>query len=344
MILLKKQFSREKSLIYFCMWDRSDRAGYARFAGHEVQHNLFHLPGSEEKVHVYYSDEEMAALFGNIEDRFTRRPQTWQEMVAHLEETWENISPYVERELSIETVEAFLEYFQHLTDWWTAMTVVFFLPDVKSVDEEVRLAALGYRERGEKYTEIVHRAMETFWRVHLPQELLDVALVVTPEELAALVRREVSLDALKEIRKRLEGYGLFNGKVYSLEELQRVLLASNVRLVDDEADGQISEVRGITAQPGLAVGPARVVIKKADLQRVQMGDVIVAEMTNPDYVPWMKTAAAFVTDEGGMTCHAGIVARELGKPCVVGTKIATKVFRDGEMLEVDATNGIVRRV
>jgi pyruvate,water dikinase len=72
--------------------------------------------------------------------------------------------------------------------------------------------------------------------------------------------------------------------------------------------------------------------------------VIVAEMTNPDYVPWMKRAAAFVTDEGGMTCHAGIVARELGKPCVVGTKIATKVFKDGDMLEVDAMNGLVRRL
>lgn len=74
------------------------------------------------------------------------------------------------------------------------------------------------------------------------------------------------------------------------------------------------------------------------------GDVIVAEMTSPDYVPWMKQAAGFVTDEGGLTCHAAIVARETQKPCVVGTRIATKVFKTGDMVEVDAKNGVVRRV
>jgi pyruvate,water dikinase len=190
----------------------------------------------------------------------------------------------------------------------------------------------------------MHRAMEAFWRVHLPQEFLDVAFVVTPEELAALVRRELSAKDVTVIRERLKGYGLFNGRVHPLVDLQRALSEAGVHLDDHEAGAGVSEVRGTTAQPGRVFGLARIVIKKTDLEQVQPGDVIVAEMTNPDYVPWMKRAAAFVTDEGGMTCHAGIVARELGKPCVVGTKIATKVFKDGDMLEVDAMNGLVRRL
>ena len=65
-------------------------------------------------------------------------------------------------------------------------------------------------------------------------------------------------------------------------------------------------------------------------------------MTTPDYIPAMKKAAAFVTDEGGITCHAAIIAREMKKPCIVGTKIATKVLHDGDLVEVDADKGVVR--
>ncbi|MFA6445786.1 MAG: PEP-utilizing enzyme [Candidatus Paceibacterota bacterium] len=65
-------------------------------------------------------------------------------------------------------------------------------------------------------------------------------------------------------------------------------------------------------------------------------------MTRPDFLSLMNKASAFITDEGGITCHAAIVARELNKPCIIGTKIATKVLKDGDMVEVDAERGVVR--
>jgi pyruvate,water dikinase len=67
-------------------------------------------------------------------------------------------------------------------------------------------------------------------------------------------------------------------------------------------------------------------------------------MTMPDFAPAMKKAAAIVTDEGGLTCHAAIISRELGKPCVVGTKFATRLLKDGDMIEVNANHGIVKKV
>jgi len=67
-------------------------------------------------------------------------------------------------------------------------------------------------------------------------------------------------------------------------------------------------------------------------------------MTTPDFVPAMKLAAAFVTDEGGIGCHAAILARELKVPCVIGTRFATQVFKDGDMVEVDAEKGIVKKI
>ena len=67
-------------------------------------------------------------------------------------------------------------------------------------------------------------------------------------------------------------------------------------------------------------------------------------MTRPDFMPLMRKAKAVITDEGGITCHAAIVSRELGIPCIIGTKIATKVLKDGDMVEVDANKGIVRKI
>lgn len=82
----------------------------------------------------------------------------------------------------------------------------------------------------------------------------------------------------------------------------------------------------------------------ADFSKIKVGDVLVTSMTTPNMVPIMQKAAAFVTDEGGITCHAAIVAREMKKPCVIGTKIATKIFKDGDVVEVDATAGIVKKI
>jgi len=100
-------------------------------------------------------------------------------------------------------------------------------------------------------------------------------------------------------------------------------------------------VKGLPASPG--VGKGRVVkIKDAsELDRVKDGDVLVTTMTSPDMVPAMRRAAAIVTDEGGMTCHAAIVSRELGIPCIVGTGNATQVLANGGVVTVDAIHGVV---
>lgn len=106
----------------------------------------------------------------------------------------------------------------------------------------------------------------------------------------------------------------------------------------------VTEVVGMTASPGTAIGKVIILKDPNDAYKVKEGDVLVAPMTSPDYVVAMKKAVAVVTDWGGMTSHAAIVAREFGIPCVVGTDVATKVFKDGDMVEVLADEGIVRKV
>ncbi len=102
-------------------------------------------------------------------------------------------------------------------------------------------------------------------------------------------------------------------------------------------------IRGLGASPGVASGEVRVLHAPEEGFRFQSGEVLVAVMTSPDWVPLMRRAAAIVTDGGGMTSHAAIVSRELGVPCIVGTGRATRVLRDGETVTVDAREGVVRR-
>jgi len=98
---------------------------------------------------------------------------------------------------------------------------------------------------------------------------------------------------------------------------------------------------GLAASPGVGTGEVRIVWKIEDLEKIRKGDVLVTQMTNPDMVVAMQRAAAIVTDEGGATCHAAIVSREMGIPAVVGTKLATKKLKDGMILSVDGFNGKV---
>lgn len=104
-------------------------------------------------------------------------------------------------------------------------------------------------------------------------------------------------------------------------------------------------VKGLPASPGKAAGKAHVILDPADIDSFKEGEILVTTMTAPDWVPAMKKAKAIVTDAGGMTCHASIVSRELGIPCIVGTKSrseeATHRISDGQLITVDATNGIV---
>jgi pyruvate,water dikinase len=104
---------------------------------------------------------------------------------------------------------------------------------------------------------------------------------------------------------------------------------------------EIKELSGMTASAGTATGPVKVCMTLSDINKVKEGDVLVASMTRPEFAPAMKKAVAVITDEGGITCHAAIVSRELGIPCIIGTKIATKVLKDNDLVQVKGNHGLI---
>ncbi len=121
------------------------------------------------------------------------------------------------------------------------------------------------------------------------------------------------------------------GKGASKEERRKQLEALKDKVV----------LNGLAASPGVASGRVKVVRNVAQIEKVQKGDILVAPMTSPDWVPTMKKSRGIITDEGGVTCHAAIVSRELGIPCVVGTEKASEVLENGDEVTVDGYDGLV---
>jgi phosphohistidine swiveling domain-containing protein len=132
----------------------------------------------------------------------------------------------------------------------------------------------------------------------------------------------------------LEGYEIYSGALAKTLH-QKIFV---------QKQEDVSQIKGMIACQGKVTGTVKVVQKIHDIINVSEGDVLVASMTRPEMVLAMKKAVAIVTDEGGITSHAAVVSRELNIPCIIGTKIATKVLHDGDLVEVDATKGIVRKL
>jgi phosphohistidine swiveling domain-containing protein len=147
----------------------------------------------------------------------------------------------------------------------------------------------------------------------------------------------------EDIENRKNGciYITYPDHTYLIEHCDYEDAVNQAKDVLENKHEQVSELVGQIACRGIVRGVVRVVLDPHIDKGFQEGDILVTSMTRPEFVPIMKRAGAVVTNEGGITCHAAIVSRELKIPCIIGTKIATKVLKDGDMVEVDADKGVV---
>ncbi|MFH0870278.1 MAG: PEP-utilizing enzyme [archaeon] len=179
-------------------------------------------------------------------------------------------------------------------------------------------------------------------RENLPAD--DLTSFMFPEVLDIFSGKLELKDSMAQ-RKRAVGFYV---DTYNLITLSPELTEKLWDIYAEEKVGKpVDEVKGILASKGtkpIIRGTVRVVLDPMHAESFKEGDILVAPMTSPEYVFVMKRAGAIITDTGGLTSHAVIVSRELNKACIVGTKIATKVFKDGDLVEVDAQKGIVRKI
>ncbi len=144
----------------------------------------------------------------------------------------------------------------------------------------------------------------------------------------------------KILSVRREYFIVTNDGILS-ENLGNYLKRYDYSLKKVDASG-IGTIKGSVAYPGIVRGVVRIIRSKDMFDKLSRGEILVTGMTTPDFMPVIKKSAGFITDEGGITCHAAIVAREMKKPCIIGTRIATEILKDGNLVELDANSGMVK--
>lgn len=200
-------------------------------------------------------------------------------------------------------------------------------------------------------TKLYRRDAQLFWAYQMDFMFAELskrlkipflqARFLLPQEVDQGLKNGLNKKLQQELRQRVKYCALYEEKGY-----EKLLLGKEAQKLEatipEQSTEDITELTGQTACLGHVTGIVKIVNTPSEMGKMKPGDVLVSIATNPDIVPAMKMAAAIVTEQGGITSHAAIVSRELGTPCVIGTKIATKVFKDGDKVEVDANQGVVK--
>ncbi len=178
----------------------------------------------------------------------------------------------------------------------------------------------------------------------------NITLEVAPEKQSQQKLSDKDIVALAKIGKTIEDLYQTPQDIEWAKQNDHIYIvqARPVTTVKDTKDlNTLPEIAaepiltGVAASPGIATGKARIVSDPSQIHKIEKGDVMVSQVTSPDFVPGMKRAVAIITERGGRTAHAAIVSRELGIPCVVGTEVATKILKDGQIVTVDGFRGKV---
>jgi phosphohistidine swiveling domain-containing protein len=187
------------------------------------------------------------------------------------------------------------------------------------------------------YTSILIKELAK--RYNIP---FDAAKQLIPEEVKEEILSRIDKDNLKQRAEKCVCLFYRNQGDMETEILVGKEADKFIRELRKKEAEKIDGLSGSCASTGKATGRARVCKTINDLKEFKEGEILVTSMTRPEFVPAMRKAAAIVTDEGGITCHAAIVARELGIPCVIGTKNATQVLKNNDLVEVNANHGVVK--
>ncbi len=342
MTTLSKIYERERPLIYFILWNESDRKGCEKFTGQHISHNLFIARPSENVGSVWYSESELESMEVVAETRVNSDLALVDSMMAHARMEWSKLEPYAKDGKRIESGQEYLEFFHTFTSYWYPMTTMYFrLPERATIGQYFKDSLYAWRDATQEYSGPLAERFKTDFEALFPA-FARFSMCVTPDDVQAITDGEGD-SLIPMLEDRLQhGCFLLDGVLYPYSKLDEELQKRD--LVLESFNTAATEVKGSIGYKGMARGPACVVNSFADLQKVQDGEVLIANLTEPSYMVAMHKVVAFVTNEGGIMSHAAIVAREMKKPCVIGTKIATQVFKDGDMVEVDADKGVVRKI
>ena len=312
--------------------------------GFDLQYALFIY---KKGLTVAYLERESYKKFGDklaqiIEEDHSKAEEWSDDLKQKTDNILNFINNYRDKEISKEKYHEFVKLFWEygvphravkiVVDYLSAETLKKLLPELS----KARIYAEPVYKNTEKFIEGLCKAVSK-----KNGYKFENILAMTKDEIDQYFEN----GNLPEEKVLAERY-LANVIIYVNGEYE-IITGSEVKEIETniakayEGEGIVN---GTTAYPGKAKGKIRIVFKPEDIDDFKEGDILLTGMTRPEYLNLVKKSGAFITDAGGMLSHAAITARELKKPCIVGTEVATKVLKDGDEVEVDADNGIIKKI
>lgn len=343
-----KTFTRDLSIVASQWWYEAHKERFKKELGVAYKDLIGVSDGSS--IAFFYLEKDLSAIKLAFLNKVETDSQYYSKVrgpfLKSVRETKKYLPQIYDAELSDKVVTKLKKYFLSFYPVYryTLLAPSTWADDLKKLNRQpVIKQTMEDRYKAEGIYEAVDAALIMLIKAKLKQ-------IGKAEKLAKfLTEEEVSLLAVgntinwKEVEKRSKGFVYCGNVIHVAQDYLVVFKQNNYAYVEDAAVG--NSVKGAVAFDGGVVrGKVQHLVAVDDVSNFKPGNILVSAMTLPDFLPAMKLASAIVTDEGGITSHAAIVSRELKIPCVIATKIATKLFKDGEIVEVNTKTGIVTKL
>lgn len=335
----EKLFSRDFCLASVECWVRGESANPKGWTN-ETQPHLPYIitQRSDDTVHFYYDLQGIEWVTNSL-SKIAHGDKNFLNIIEKtVLKKLEFIKPIYDKEkaISLSVLKRFLKELEEGYPWFEAMWWFCQMDEKKLIGLDLESI-----QKVRTLTDKLCNSSDTVIRESLLKsypKLGDLSSVLTTKEIQT---ETIPLKAI--LVKRYKGYFFGDNQLFIDAKQSLIESIFNITFKQEIVE-KVTFVKGRVAQQGYAKGYVRRVMGHKQIHEVREGEILVSPMTIPDFLPAMKKAAAYITDEGGILCHAAIVAREFKKPCIVGTGIATRVFKDGDFVEVDANKGIIRLI
>lgn len=284
---------------------------------------------------IWYNKEGVAWTNKVLASKVKTNKLFLKEVENKVREGIKFIRPLYEKQQSVDknTLLRFIDEFLNVYSWIEAMWWI------KSMDaKDLGIDHFNIVKLREE-TETLSAGTEIVIRKSLEKLYPNLGILSSMIRLEEL--RSNKILSKEILQKRLDGFTLVDNHLV-LDSLISVSTKNNYDLDIPNVDKDVETFKGEPAYKGKVKGIVCRVMGHTDFGKIKQGEILVSPMTMVDFLSEMKKASAFITDEGGITSHVAITAREMKKPCVIGTKVATQILQDGDLVEVDADKGVVR--
>lgn len=329
---IPKMFTRDFPIVLLQIWGKR----YVHMYGQDLQIFPRNINVCSDGLSETYRDKSVNQEINSILlDRIKQNPNFIADFLKEKESAINRLEAHCYR--GTFSREQFLDFLDLLHECWEVIYIGMYVPGDERFLKTDRDAAMTFRASNDQleykffntvgtglaalFPSLGSLAHQIFWQEIVSSDIPNKGALEARRKRKLFVVDDQVLDesGFEKLKKDFD---------FTLEEVGRLI--------------DVEELKGQVACPGKVRGEVQILMRAEEVPNFVPGRILVSSMTVPTFLPAMHKASAFVTDEGGITCHAAIVAREMKKPCVIGTKIATKVLKNGDMVEVDADNGVVK--